>query len=77
MKRATPKAGEYLQLLQMEIAKRAGTDAFVHSVRRIVQNFGKILAYVMLTLDLRNAFHLCSRAAFLEVNWNLDLEFLP
>lgn len=71
------KAAKYFQPLQVGIATRSGTDTVVHGVRRALQKFGRSSEYAMLTVDLKNAFNLCSRPAFLEAVKHLFPELFP
>lgn len=77
MKRITPKAAEYLQLLQVRIVTRSGADTVVHSVMRVVPKYGRNPEYGMLTMELKNAFNICSRYAFLKAVKILLPKLLP
>ena len=66
MTSVSQEAREYFQPLQLGIATSGGTEAIVHSVRRTIKAHGKDKRYALLTVDLKNAFNLVSRASFLE-----------
>lgn len=72
------KAIDYFRPLQVGIATKSGTDTVVHGVRRIVNKFGTNSDYALLSVDLKNAFNLCSRAAaFLNAVRNLFPQLPP
>ena len=59
-------AAECFNPLQLGIATGNGTESIVHAVRSVHQHHGNNSEYVMLSVDLSNAFNLVDRKAFLK-----------
>ena len=62
--RHAEKAKEILTPLQIGVAVSNGGEAVIHAARDLAHRFGHDHRYSLLTVDLRNAFNLVSRAAF-------------
>lgn len=66
MSRASSRAATFFHSLQIGIATKSGAETVVHSVRRLYDKFHNNPGYALLSVDLKNAFNLCSRKAFLQ-----------
>ena len=66
MNRVAKRAKEFLELFQLGVATKRGTEAILHAARRHKEHFRSNRLYALLKLDLKNAFNLVSRAAFIK-----------
>lgn len=66
MHQVARRAKEFLQPFQIGVATKGGTEAILHAARRLQEHFGSNKFYALLKLDLKNAFNLVSRAAFIK-----------
>lgn len=65
MSRVSAKAKKHLEPLQLCVATSGGTEAIVHAARKLQISHGHRKSLALLQVDLKNAFNLVSRRAFL------------
>ena len=66
MNHISKTAANWFHPQQFGIATRNGTEAVLHTVRKVMQHHGSNSEYGLLSVDLTNAFNLVSRNAFLK-----------
>lgn len=66
MSQSSRKAADYFQLLQVGITTRVKPETIVQAVRRMVNTLGGTSDFALVAADLKKAFYLCSRSAFLK-----------
>ena len=69
--RVAKKAKEFLQPFQFGVATKGGAEAILYAARRLKEHFGSCGVYALLKLDLKNAFNLVCRAAFIKQVYTL------
>ena len=77
MRRIRDQAAEHLAPHQVGVATKAGCEAIIHAVRDMTETLGDKPAYALLQIDLKNAFNLVSRRAFLHEVSKAFPELLP
>eukprot|EP00731_Ephydatia_muelleri_P021996 Em0014g587a len=71
------KATEFFQPLQLGVACRAGAEKVVHALRGCIEEHWMDEDFVVLKVDMRNAFNIVSRQAVLDECATLIPELLP
>ena len=61
-----PKASDFFDPLQFEVACPLGSEKVIHGIRNCVDQHWRDEDFAVLKVDLKNAFNLVSRQAFLD-----------
>ena len=71
------KASSFFQPLQLGIACTSGSEKVVHGLRKCIENHWDDEDFVVLKIDMQNAFNLVSRDALLQECATFYPELLP
>ena len=71
------KASEFFQPLQLGVACHAGAEKVAHALRRCIDEHWMDKDFVVLKVDMRNAFNIVSRQAVLDECATFFPELLP
>ena len=66
LRRLTGKASDFIQLLQLGVSCNLGSEKVIHSLRQRIDEHWDSDDFVVLKVDMKNAFNLVSRQALLN-----------